>query len=314
MPSKQPKKIKAPFTLLPYNISPKTFLLKHRLYDDITVASFVFYPPKFDLIRRPSLSDSITDKGLASNAAWSFPIPPARLLLLQRTSTDTTSPDLWEVPWGNSYSADRTVLHSVQRVMFEKTRLHLKCILEQIGIGEESVSSERVTIQLSFEMEIKEMADRGLGIGSIALSDIPVEVHANEHQDYVWATEEDIENDIFQLAVPQQKDVIFQAFCLREVTEDKVRAKAVRRSRARKRARYEVNERYYDTEEEEEEEEEDDDEEEEEEEDDDDDAEEEYEEEDASENDDGGILIPKPRQKKRGANYFREKLSSHDLI
>ena len=310
MPPKKPMKINAPVTLRPYNIRPKTFLQKHKHYTDITVASFVFYPPIFDLIRRLPLFDFITDKDLASDAAWSSLIEPARLLLLQRTSTDTTSPDLWEVPWGNSSSADRTILHSVQRVMFETTRLHLKCILKQIGSGEESVSSERVTIQLSFEMEIKERVNRGLGILSNALSDIIVEVDANEHQDSVWVTEEDIENDILQLAVPQQKDVILQAFRLRQGTEEKLRAKAVR-SRARKRACYWAKERYYDYEEEEEEEEEEDDDDDN---DDDDDSEEEYEEEDASEDDDEGISVPKPRQKERGLKYFLKVLRSHDLL
>lgn len=278
-------KLNAPVALRPFNITPKTFLRKHKHYADITVASFVFYPPKFDLIQRPAF-DCITDKGLASNAPKNSPIPPARLLLLECASPDITSPDLWEVPWGNSLAADPTILHSVKRVMLEKTGLHLERFLKQIGSGEKSVSGERVTIQLSFEMEIEEMANE--------LGEISVKVNGNEHRDFIWVTVEDIKDDVFPLAVPQQKDVILQAFRLRQDTEEEVRDTAVKKARARKRA-------YYGSRRRDEEEEEEDEEEEEEEGDDDDDAEEQDEEGDDDEDDDEGISIPKLRQRERGA-------------
>lgn len=286
-------KLNAPVALRPFNITPKTFLRKYKHYADITVASFVFYPPKSDLIQRPAF-DCITDKGLASNAPKNSPIPPARLLLLECASPDITSPDLWEVPWGNSLAADPTILHSVKRVMLEKTGLHLERFLKQIGSGEKSVSGERVTIQLSFEMEIEEMARGGFATFSVALDDISVKVNENEHRDFIWVTVEDIKDDVFPLAVPQQKDVILQAFRLRQDTEEEVRDTAVKKARARKRA-------YYGSRRRDEEEEEDEEEDEEEEGDDDDDAEEQDEEGDEDENDDEGISIPKLRQRERAA-------------
>lgn len=255
MPSTQPVKPSATTALHPYNIKPKTFLLNHEQYDDITVASFVFHPPKFDLIRRPPFN-CITDKGIASNAPYNCPIEPARLLLLQRTCTDITSPDLWEVPWGNSEFADPTILHSVQRVMLETTGLHLTRLLKLIGSGEESVSSQRVTLHLSFETEIDEMVDLSIGIFSLPSHEISVEIDTKEHQDSIWATEKEIKDDEFELAVPQQKDIILQAFRRRRRTEEKVRARAVRASRARKRAYYGARKRDKEVKVEEEEEEE----------------------------------------------------------
>ena len=279
MPSKKRMKIDAPAALRPLNIKPKTFLTRNKQYADLTVASFVFYPPKFDLIRRPPFN-FITDKGLASNAAWNAPIEPARLLLLQRTPTDIGSPDLWEVPWGGCEATDRTILHSVKRVMFDRTGLHLKRLLKQIGEGEESKSGEDLYIRLCFEIEITEMAVPGIGICA-ALSDIRIQEDTDEHQDSIWVTEEDIKDDIFPLVVPQQKEVILQAFLLRRATEEEVRAQAVKESRARKQAYYGLKEDE-DGEEEEDEDEEDD--------------------EDEDQDQDEGIFIPKHETRKRLAN------------
>lgn len=239
MPSKKTMKIKAPAALRHHYIKPEAFLTRNKQYTDLAVAGFVFHPPKFDLIRPPPYK-SLTNKGIASNAPLNAPIEPARLLLLQRPSTDTNFADLWEVPWGDSELTDQTVLHSVERVMLEETGLHLKRFLKQIGNGEESETSQGSSVRLSFEIEITEMAvlDNTGKCTCPALNDVHIEVDPAQHQDFVWVTEEDVLDEIFTLVTPQQKDVILHAFQLRQETEEEVRAQAVRAERARKKAYY----------------------------------------------------------------------------
>ena len=216
-----------------YYTTLKTFLTSNNHYTDVIVASLVFYPPRSRLIQHPRL-DSITDRGLASNAAWNTPSPPARILLLQRKSTDTDFPDLWEVPWGACTLMDSTILHSVKRMILERTGLHIEGLLKEIGRGEHLKNDERLTLRLSFEIEIAEMVIHDFGRYP-TLGDIPIKLDPCLHQHSQWVRKPDIINDVFPLAAHQSKDLILQAFRLRRMSEEKVRAQAVRALRTRKR-------------------------------------------------------------------------------
>ena len=141
MPPERRWFIQAPHAFGPYCTTLKMFLKSHKEYTDVTVASFVFYPPKSDLIRRP-LFDFITDRGLASNAPWNAPFEPARLLILQRNPTDTSFPDLWEVPWGACKLTDPTTLHSVKSMILERTGLHTEYLVREIRRGLEFKGDE----------------------------------------------------------------------------------------------------------------------------------------------------------------------------
>ena len=233
MPPKRRWYIQAPRALRPYYTNLKTFLKSNKRYTDLTVASFVFYPPKSDLIRRNPFN-IITDRGIASNAAWNAPFEPARLLLLQRSFTDTSFPDLWEVPWGTCTLMDPTILHSAKRMILERTGLHTERLLKEIGKGLEFKGDEGLSLQLSFEIEIAEMVTYDFG-AYLTLGEISVKLDPREHQDSIWVTKQDILDDVFPLAAHQSKDLILQAFQLRGETEEQVRAQAVMASRARKR-------------------------------------------------------------------------------
>ena len=238
-----PLNFHVPIALRPHYIQPGTFLKKKSQYLNVQITSFVFYPPEYDLIRSPPF-DCVTDKGIASNAPLNAPIEPARLLLLQRTSTDTEFPDLWEVPWGVCSLSDRTILHSVVRVMFETTGLHFRRFSKQIGNGEEVRCSEGLCFRLNFEIEVTDLMAclsnyRRCG----ELVDVHVVLDPEKHQDFVWATKEEIIQEIFPLAMPQQKDVVLQAFHRRKDTEERVRDRAVQASRVRKQALYKKQDR-----------------------------------------------------------------------
>ena len=231
MAQERPLYLKAPQALSHYHTCLRTFLTSNKHYTDVTVASFVFYPPKSDLI---------TDRGLGSNTPGNVPFEPARLLLLQRSSTDASFPNLWEVPWGTCTLTDATILHSAKRTTFERTGLHTERILKEIGKGMEHKSGERLYLYVSFEIEIAEMVTSDFGTYG-ASGDIPIKMDPREHQDSAWVTEKDILDDMCPLVAHQSKDVISEAFRLRRRAEKQVRAQAIMASRARRRTRHGIN-------------------------------------------------------------------------
>lgn len=218
-----------------YSIKPKAFLNKNKQYIDISVASYIFYPPADDLIP-PAPFPFVTHRGMVSNAPFNAPIEPARLLLLQRALTDALCPDLWEVPWGAAAFSDETILHSVRRVIRETTGLHLKDFLEQVGHEEESETGEGLFVRLNFMVEIKEMTEFDAFAACPTLGDLDVELDSKEFQDFVWATEKEILADVYPLVTPQQRDAVLQAFEQRGEIEEAARAQAVNDMRARKDA------------------------------------------------------------------------------
>ena len=239
MPPKRRWYIQAPHALRPYYTDLQTFLKSNEHYTDLTVASFVFYPPKSDLIRPPPF-EFLTDRGIASNAAWNTPFEPARLLLLQRNVTDASLSDLWEVPWGACKLMDSTILHSAKRVILDRTGLHTERLLKEIGKGVEFKGNKGLCLQLSFEIEIAEMVTSDFGVYP-DFGKIPIKVDPGEHQDSVWVTKQDILDDAFPLVAHQSKDLILEAFRLRRKAEKQVRVQAILASRARKSTRYGLN-------------------------------------------------------------------------
>ena len=231
LPSNKPIRIHIPAALRHHQIQLQTFLSEHKQYTNLLFGAFIFHPPKADLIPPPRYSFT-TNKGMTSNSALNTPIEPSRILLLQRNLTDISFPDLWEVPGGHSELTDPTILHSVAHGTFEATGLRLKRFMRQIGDGEEFESSEGMSFRLNLEIEVAELVDVGKTIECAGLGDVPIELDAHEHQEFVWATEEDIEEEIYPLVVPQQKAVILQAFQLRRGDEKEVRASAVSASKA----------------------------------------------------------------------------------
>ena len=212
-----------------YNTDLGRFLRENKRYADVTFASFVFYPPK---------SDIITDRGLGSNAPGNVPFEPARLLLLQRNLTDASFPNLWEVPWGACTLMDATILHSAKRTIFERTGLHIERLVKEIGKAVEYRIGDEFHLRISFEIEIAEMVTSEFGIYG---DDIPLKIDPHEHQGSAWVTEKDILDRVYPLVEHQNNDVTLKAFRLRRRAEKQVRAQAIMASRARKRKRHEIS-------------------------------------------------------------------------
>lgn len=113
---------------------------------------------------------------------------PPRILLVQRASTDSM-PDLWEIP-GGAVDEGETLLAGAAREVLEESGLVAKKIVkllvhDKIAGGREGVEGGYLfhtsrglkVVKFTFVVEVED---------SSALKLTP-----EEHQDYVWATEEE---------------------------------------------------------------------------------------------------------------------------
>ena len=107
---------------------------------------------------------------------------PKRILLLQRAAHDSM-PNRWEVPGGACDREDESILHSVARELWEEAGLVATSIGPQIGDGQMFLTrSGKIVCKFHFLVE----AEKGPN------GRLDVKLDPNEHQNYVWATEEEV--------------------------------------------------------------------------------------------------------------------------
>lgn len=231
MPSKKAMNIHIPTALRHHNIRLKTFLSRHKQYTNLAVDVFIFYPPRAGIILPPPAGYIM----MRANSAMGIDIEPGRLLILQRAPIVS---DIWEVHGGACELTDRTILHSVARVTLEKTGLHLKKFVRQIGEGEEFKTSEGLGFRLNLEIEVAELAEVGSIEKCPTLDDVKIVLDRDLHQEFMWATRDDILHDIFPVITPEQKVSIMQAFSLRREDEQEIKALAVKEEKAFREEEY----------------------------------------------------------------------------
>jgi 8-oxo-dGTP pyrophosphatase MutT (NUDIX family) len=137
-----------------------------------------------------------------------------RILLIQRAHHDSM-PDKWETPGGAADLEDPTLFYSTARELFEEAGLVLTRVKHNVTTGpgqpvEECVFTNskgtRVFCRFSFEVEVETIED--------------VVLDPNEHQDFVWATEEEVRTErIGDRSIPitnhQMQALVLEAFRLR---------------------------------------------------------------------------------------------------
>jgi 8-oxo-dGTP pyrophosphatase MutT (NUDIX family) len=141
-----------------------------------------------------------------------------RLLIVQRAAHDSM-PNLWEIPGGACDSTDENILHGIAREVFEETGLRVKELRHLVGPGDGHVVFKTgrkglIICKFTFEVEVE--------------STEVVTLDPNEHQNYLWVTEEncreyqvDREGNVvrFQFTTAAQQATVLDGFRLRKETK-----------------------------------------------------------------------------------------------
>lgn len=135
-----------------------------------------------------------------------------RVLLLQRAPGDEC-PNLWEVPGGGS-DGDEMIVQCAVRELKEETSLEASDVLAMIGEFEwretgslsETIGETRIWKIFMFLVKVENL-----------YGNLQVQLDQNEHQTYLWATEDDIRGDScggtpLKWISPNQKQAILAAF------------------------------------------------------------------------------------------------------
>ena len=137
--------------------------------------------------------------------------PNPHILLIQRSANDSM-PNLWEVPGGGCDDEDPTILHSVARELREEAGLLATVVGPRVGDNHVFLtSSGKVVCKFNFLVSAKKDSEGA----------VDVKLDPNEHQNYCWATEEDVKAHNcsgieLKFTTTEQEAVILEAF---ETTE-----------------------------------------------------------------------------------------------
>jgi 8-oxo-dGTP pyrophosphatase MutT (NUDIX family) len=146
----------------------------------------------------------------------------SRILLLQRAPGDSM-PNRWETPGGACDKDDQTILHAVARELWEETMLVARSVGPMVGEGYTfKTRSGKMVRKLNFIVEVERRDGDGDGDGNgngNGGSDLEVRLRPEEHQGFVWATEEEVRackvGDVeIGFTMPGQKAVVLDAFAV----------------------------------------------------------------------------------------------------
>ncbi|KAK5558091.1 hypothetical protein LTR46_004270 [Exophiala xenobiotica] len=138
---------------------------------------------------------------------------PEHILLVQR-APDDSAPNRWEVPGGATDLEDPTILHSVARELWEEAGLTAETIGPEVGEGQVFLTrSGKLVCKFHFLVEAKRGTNGALN----------VMLDPREHQNYVWATEEEVKarrvgNTGLQFTGPEQETAILDGFQARKTS------------------------------------------------------------------------------------------------
>ncbi|KAJ9654579.1 hypothetical protein H2198_006394 [Neophaeococcomyces mojaviensis] len=175
-----------------------------------------------------------------------------RILLIQRSATDTM-PNLWEIPGGGCDEEDASILYSVARELHEEAGLMAKVIGPQVNEGYTfPTRSGKIVCKYNFLVEVEEPeageSNDGLNEDGGGKRELKVKLDPKEHQNYVWATEEDVKNfragDVeLKFTSSGQYQVIVDAFVARRILKVKEPEEAEGKIQAEKAVETEEAER-----------------------------------------------------------------------
>lgn len=136
-----------------------------------------------------------------------------RVLLIQRAATDGF-PLQWECPGGGVDPTDATLLHAVRRELFEETGLVLTQVLGLLDGSTEWDTRAGRWRKLTFLVRVSGREVEG----DHRPPDVVLE--PNEHQEFVWATEQEVnvrkcgDGRLLKFAYEEQIKTILDAFAI----------------------------------------------------------------------------------------------------
>jgi 8-oxo-dGTP pyrophosphatase MutT (NUDIX family) len=135
---------------------------------------------------------------------------PERILLIQRAAADSM-PGGWEIPGGGCDKEDPSILHGAARELWEEAGLTAASIGPQVGDGHFFISrAGKMVCKFNFLVD----AEKGAG------GKLDVKLDPNEHQNYLWAAEEEVKarkvGDVeLKFTTTEQEAVVLEAFRVR---------------------------------------------------------------------------------------------------
>ncbi|KAL0931416.1 nudix domain protein [Colletotrichum truncatum] len=180
-------------------------------------------PPAFTLTFPPSLEsyNRTARAWLTENSKhWDGIVTGAlvfdsqnRVLLLQRAAHDSM-PNLWETPGGATDDEDASLFVACARELWEEAGLEAVEIVRAVTEGPDRPAGSvftnrngtRIYSRFSFEVKVK--------------NENEVRIDPAEHQDYVWATEEEVKaqrvgDKPIPITIGQMTRIILEGFRLR---------------------------------------------------------------------------------------------------
>ena len=135
---------------------------------------------------------------------------PERILLIQRAAHDSMS-GRWEIPGGGCDNEDPSILHGVARELWEEAGLTAVSIGPQVGNGQFfTTRSGKLVGKFNFLVDVAKDAGGNLD----------VKLDRSEHQNYVWAAEEEVKarkvgGTELEFTTKDQEAVLLEAFRVR---------------------------------------------------------------------------------------------------
>ncbi|KAL4891496.1 NUDIX hydrolase domain-like protein [Aspergillus ambiguus] len=145
--------------------------------------------PEFSATR-PDLTDFVVGGLVFSKAFPSDPNQEPRVLLLQRSESDSF-PGFWEGPGGLCETTDESILAGTAREVLEETGLHVCGVVDLVAVDEwvrEKPDRVHRVAKFTFLVEVEEE----LPSTGLARWEEGVLLQPDEHQAFAWATETEV--------------------------------------------------------------------------------------------------------------------------
>lgn len=84
----------------------------------------------------------------------------------------------------------------------------------QIGKGQEFIIRKKNVLKLNFEIEVAEIKGHAGGDDG-GLEDVKITLDPAEHQQYAWATEEDLRSKRYPVTTSELRQIMLDAFAVR---------------------------------------------------------------------------------------------------